>query len=184
MATAYMVSDEQDEQRDALNGLFNRRRFYGDLDSAVRDAGQIAYILADLDECKKVNDTYGHEVGNRILRDVAQIFATRCAASHSSFGPYRHGGEAFCVFLTDVDAEKTVEFAESLRAGVEGLRFDAHPRLRVTARLAAVTADLRGRDGDQRQRCQEYLLSQPHEAVYCHPQDKKHNEVVMLPQGD
>jgi diguanylate cyclase (GGDEF)-like protein len=124
---ANMASDEQDEQRDALTGLLNRRKFHNDLDSALRHAEQIAYILADLDEFKKVNDTYGHEVGNRILRDVAQIFATRCAASRSSLGPYRHGGEAFCVFLTDVDVEKMVEFAESLRAGVERLRFDAYP---------------------------------------------------------
>ena len=129
-----------------------------------------------------MNDTYGHEVGNRILRDVAQIFATRCAASPRSFGPYRHGGEAFCVFLTDVDAEKTVELSESLRGGVERLRFDAYPHLRVTARLAVVTVALQGRDGGQRHRCEEYLLSKAHEAVYCHPKDKKHNEVVMVPQ--
>ena len=129
-----------------------------------------------------MNDTYGHEVGNRILRDVAQIFATRCAASPRSFGPYRHGGEAFCVFLTDVDAEKTVELSESLRGGVERLRFDAYPHLRVTARLAVVTVALQGRDGGQRHRCEEYLLSKAHEAVYCHPKDKKHNEVVMVSQ--
>ena len=177
-----MVSNEQAEQRDALTGVFNRRKFHSDLESALRDAGQISCILADLDEFKKVNDTYDHEVGNRILRDAAQIFATRCAASPRSFGPYRHGGEAFCVFLTDVDAEKTVELSESLRGGVERLRFDAYPHLRVTARLAVVTVALQGRDGGQRHRCEEYLLSKAHEAIYCHPKDKKHNEVVMVPQ--
>ena len=179
-----MVSDENDEQRDHLTGIFNRRKCYGDLDSAMRDAGQIAYILADLDQFKKVNDTYGHEVGNRVLYDVAQMFATRCAATHSSFGPYRHGGEAFCVFLADVDAEKAMGFAESLRAGVEMLRFNAYPDLKVTARLAVVTVAVHGGDAGERQRCQEYLGGKAHEAVYCHPKDKKHNGVVTVAQGD
>jgi hypothetical protein len=71
------------------------------------------------------------------------------------------GGEAFCVFLTDVDAEKTRKFADSLRAGVELLRFDAYPELRVTVRLEVA-----------------------HEAVYCHPKDKKYNEVVSIAHGD
>jgi diguanylate cyclase (GGDEF)-like protein len=135
------------------------------------------------DEFKKVNDGYGYEVGNRVLREVAQVFTTGCAATPGSVGPYRHGGEAFCVFLTDVDAEKTLAFAESLRAGVERLRFDAYPEPKVTARFAVVTVAIRRRDGDQRQLCQEYLMSKAHEAVYSHPKEKKHNEVVIIPQG-
>jgi PleD family two-component response regulator len=92
------------------------------------------------------------------------------------------GGEAFCVFLTDVDAEKTRKFADSLRAGVELLRFDAYPELRVTVRLAVVTTPIHERD--ERQRCLEYLASKAHEAVYCHPKDKKYNEVVSIAHGD
>jgi hypothetical protein len=94
------------------------------------------------------------------------------------------GGEAFCVFLTDVDAEKTRKFADSLRAGVELLRFDAYPELRVTVRLAVVTIPIHERDERQRQRCLEYLASKAHEAAYCLPKDKKYDEVVCITHGD
>ena len=169
-----MPSHEEYEQRDFLTGIFNRRKFIVDLESAIRNAAQMTYILADLDRFKDVNDMYGHEVGDRVLRNVAQVFAARCAATRNSFGPYRHGGESFCLFLTDVDAPTAMEFAESLRAGVEELRLDTYPELKVTARLAVVTAPADGHDNA------EVVQAKAHNSVYCHPDDKKRNGVVHV----
>jgi two-component system cell cycle response regulator len=169
-----MMSNEENEQRDLLTRVFNRRKFSVDLESAMRDARQITYILADLDRFKDVNDTYGHEVGDRMLRNVAKVFAAKCAATRNSFGPYRQGGEAFCVLLTDVDTGKAMEFAESLRAGVEEFRLDSYPKLRVTARVAVVTGPVDRHDNG------EVLQAKAHSAVYCHPEHKKRNGVVHV----
>jgi diguanylate cyclase (GGDEF)-like protein len=169
-----MISNEENEQRDLLTGAFSCRKFNVDLEFAMRDAAQMIYILADLDRFKNVNDMYGHEVGDRVLRNVAQLFAAKCAATRNSFGPYRHGGEAFCVFLTDVDTGRAMEFAESLRAGVEELRSETYPELKVTARLAVVTAPVDGHDNG------EVFQAAAHRALYCHPDDKKRNGVVHV----
>jgi diguanylate cyclase (GGDEF)-like protein len=83
---------------DCLTRIFNRSKCYSDLDSAMRHASEVAYILADLDQFKKVNDTYGHGVGDTVLRTVAQVFATRCTATPSSLGPYRQGGRGVLRF--------------------------------------------------------------------------------------
>ena len=160
--------------RCGLTGLFNYRKLQADLASALRASKAVTFILADLDDFKRVNDTYGYEVGDSVLCTVASTMAGTCAASRSCLGPYRLGGEAFCAILTNVDADLAMEFADTLRVGVEQIRIDGYPELRVTARLAVVTTPA---DGDAVSN-QEHLLSAAHHVVYCHPKDKKHNAVV------
>jgi diguanylate cyclase (GGDEF)-like protein len=110
--------------RCGLTGLFNYRKLQADLASALRASKAVTFILADLDDFKRVNDTYGYEVGDSVLCTVASTMAGTCAASRSCLGPYRLGGEAFCAILTNVDADLAMEFADTLRVGVEQIRID------------------------------------------------------------
>src|ERR1035441_9654733 len=107
---------------DFLTGLFNHRKLRSDFASALRRSKQRAFIMADLDEFKRVNDMYGHVVGDTVIVRVAKTFADKCVASSGCLGPYRIGGESFCAILTEIDAELAVEFAESLRVGGEKIQ--------------------------------------------------------------
>jgi diguanylate cyclase (GGDEF)-like protein len=169
---------------DGLTGIFGSRQMQSDLASALRGSKQLSYIMADLDEFKIVNDTFGHEAGDNVLRGVAQAFADKCASTRSCLGPYRFGGESFGAILIEVEAGRAVEFAESLRIGVEQLRVDAHPELRVTARFAVVTAPVHELDGDSVERYMSYFMGTAHAALYCRPKGKKPNKVVDFAQSD
>jgi len=128
--------------RDALTGSFDIHRFHRDFDSTLHTSNRVALIVADVDDMKSVNDTYGVEFGDAVLRRIAKALMTRCRAT-GTLGPYRIG-EAFD-FIQARDVEKGPEIAELLREDVENLRFDAHPKFRVTIRLAVAIAPADGK---------------------------------------
>ncbi len=98
---------------DGLTGLWNHaaiiERLANELDRARRDAGRIGVILFDLDHFKQVNDTYGHRVGDQVLREAAQRIKT-------VLRPYdvvgRYGGEEFLTVAPDCDLRLATEVAE------------------------------------------------------------------------
>ncbi|HRF47118.1 MAG TPA: GGDEF domain-containing protein [Anaerolineales bacterium] len=105
---------------DALTGLSNRRHF---LEAAARSherlqlAGQpFAVLVLDIDHFKRVNDTYGHAAGDRVLRDVADICRR---AVRSTDLAARIGGEEFVVALPGTGLEGALELAERLRARIQ-----------------------------------------------------------------
>jgi diguanylate cyclase (GGDEF)-like protein len=161
-------------RRDPLTGLLDHRKLQSDLVAAMRSSQQIAYILVDLDEFKKINDEYGHDIGDQVLRAVARALAGKCDRNRSCLGPYRQGGESFSVILSDMDAGLAVSFANAVRGSIEQVRIDGHPDLKVTARFAVVTATVDGIEDV------EVLLLKAHGAVYCHPDEKKSNSVVHI----
>jgi diguanylate cyclase (GGDEF)-like protein len=69
-------------------------------------------VLGDVDHFKKVNDTYGHSVGDEVLAHVGQVLrqSVRCTDFVA-----RYGGEEFCVLFTDVDEQRAVRLADNLR---------------------------------------------------------------------
>jgi diguanylate cyclase (GGDEF)-like protein len=95
---------------DELTGLPNRRRLVSEIDSFLEKEG--ALLLLDLDGFKPVNDLYGHEMGDRILRQVAQRFS-RSLPSGAILA--RLGGDEFGVIATGND-EATLELASALKA--------------------------------------------------------------------
>jgi diguanylate cyclase (GGDEF)-like protein len=124
---------------DGLTGLCNRRRFLDSLDSALslaarRDA-PLSVALIDVDRFKQYNDAHGHQAGDEVLRQVAELLR-RHVRAHDL--PARHGGEEFLVLLPETDAQAALCLAERLRVAIE-----AHPwphRL-VTASLGVATAE-------------------------------------------
>jgi diguanylate cyclase (GGDEF)-like protein len=95
---------------DELTGLPNRRRLMAELESYSTTEG--AFLLLDLDRFKPVNDEYGHEAGNQVLRQVAQRFS-RVLPTGSVLA--RLGGDEFGVLMNGNYAE-TLEVAHALRA--------------------------------------------------------------------
>jgi diguanylate cyclase (GGDEF)-like protein len=92
-------------------------------------------LVLDIDHFKRINDTFGHEVGDRVLHRVA---STCRAALRQRDVIGRTGGEEFIVVMPDADAKVAVEVAERLRGAVERADWsDLDPELRVTVSVGA-----------------------------------------------
>jgi len=113
---------------DSLTGLASRRRTEEVLQSELArlQAGMsLSLVIMDVDHFKSVNDTYGHEVGDDVLRGVARLLLQRVRLQ-DLVG--RWGGEEFVVICADSTQEEALALAERLRAGLEGYSF---PRVGV-----------------------------------------------------
>jgi two-component system, cell cycle response regulator len=113
---------------DGLTGLHNHRAFQDYLEeqfqTAMRNKQPLALILMDVDHFKQYNDTYGHQAGDEVLRQVAQILQTN--VREGDFVA-RYGGEEFVVVLPRTDSESAVAVAERLRRAVESAEWQLRP---------------------------------------------------------
>lgn len=104
---------------DMLTGVFSRRAILEALDSEVerarRHGNGLACLMLDLDRFKTVNDTHGHQFGDRALRRIARVIADLCRAN-DYLG--RYGGEEFLLILPETRIEGATAFAERVRAAV------------------------------------------------------------------
>jgi len=109
---------------DALTGLINRREFdnrlHAALLSAQRGEGSYALLYIDLDQFKVVNDTCGHQAGDRLLRDVTGLLQTRVRTSDTIA---RLGGDEFGVLLEGCTLEQATRIAEGVRQAIRDFRF-------------------------------------------------------------
>jgi diguanylate cyclase (GGDEF)-like protein/PAS domain S-box-containing protein len=109
---------------DALTGLINRREFDNRLHAAVlsaqRGEGTYALLYIDLDQFKVVNDTCGHQAGDRLLRDVTGLLQSRVRASDTIA---RLGGDEFGVLLEGCTVEQSTRIAEGVRQAIRDYRF-------------------------------------------------------------
>jgi two-component system cell cycle response regulator len=109
---------------DALTGVSNRRFFSRRLTEEVerwaRHAGPLVCMLVDVDFFKQVNDRYGHQVGDRVLRQIAGVLGQDLRASDVLA---RYGGEEFVLLLPDTTAAQGAVIAERLRANIEHSAF-------------------------------------------------------------
>ena len=122
---------------DDLTQLANRRRFEEALEHEVsrvqRFGGNLALILADLDDFKAVNDRFGHQVGDDVLRTFADVVRHTVRAVDI---PARQGGEEFAVILPGTDVGEAMLVAERLRTQLADRRISAAPEeLFVTVSL-------------------------------------------------
>ena len=105
---------------DELTGLYNHRLFVTRLDEEAdrvnRYGGGLGVVMADLDDFKRVNDTWGHQVGDEVLRRTGAAIKR---ASRRIDIAARYGGEEFAVILPLTDRDGAVAFAERLRVAVE-----------------------------------------------------------------
>jgi two-component system cell cycle response regulator len=109
---------------DQLTGLHNRRYMATQLKALVERAGNggepVSLLAVDIDHFKKINDSYGHDVGDEVLSE----FAVRLASNVRAIDlPVRHGGEEFLVVMPDTRLEDAHRIAERLRLHVGGEPF-------------------------------------------------------------
>ena len=110
---------------DALTGLINRREFevrLGEALQGARDAENLRHVLLylDLDQFKVVNDTCGHEAGDRLLKQVTSVVQTRIRTTDTLA---RLGGDEFGVLLHDCTLDTANRIAEGLRQAIRDYRF-------------------------------------------------------------
>ncbi|HTE39502.1 MAG TPA: EAL domain-containing protein [Steroidobacteraceae bacterium] len=118
-ALAYQAS------HDALTGLINRREFENRLNEALlatRNQISVTHVLLylDLDQFKVVNDTCGHQAGDRLLKQVTGLLQTRIRSNDTIA---RLGGDEFGVLLQDCNAERGAAIADTLRQTIRDFRF-------------------------------------------------------------
>jgi len=127
---------------DSLTGLYNRRGLFAlsehEIQLARRNKRRPSVILFDIDRFKQVNDTYGHGVGDEVLRELA----ARVRDSIRSIDIFaRYGGEEFAILAPDSNLSSAYEMAERLRQLVEAEPFETHRGLiPVTISLGVVEA--------------------------------------------
>jgi diguanylate cyclase (GGDEF)-like protein len=111
---------------DALTGLNNHRHFMEELTSevnrAVHSDAPLSVMILDLDEFKRINDTYGHLVGDQVLLATADIIKGHL---HSSDIIARYGGDEFCVALTNTSVPKARAVATKIRKEIADKTFSA-----------------------------------------------------------
>ena len=121
---------------DQLTGLHNRRYMTGQLDALLQRAAAggepVSLLVIDIDHFKQVNDSFGHDAGDEVLRE----FAVRLASNVRAIDlPVRHGGEEFVVVMPDTELEDARRIAERIRLHVAGSPFrvmDGEELLTVT----------------------------------------------------
>jgi two-component system cell cycle response regulator len=126
---------------DGLTGLYNHRHFQDELfrefEESARYGRPLSLAMADLDFFKKVNDTYGHAVGDEVLKAVARMFKE---SSRSTDLVARYGGEEFAVLMPETDLDSALAFAEKLRALVEATPVQTQSgALHVTVSIGVAT---------------------------------------------
>ena len=122
---------------DELTGLFNLRHFHDTLDTEIerqrRFGTNVGLVMLDIDDFKRINDTYGHQQGDLVLIEVARVLRN---LSRDIDEPARYGGEEMAVILPQTDVAGAELLAERMRAAVEDLRIerlDGEGPLAVTA---------------------------------------------------
>jgi diguanylate cyclase (GGDEF)-like protein len=128
---------------DSLTGLKNHQYFFGRLDEELarlrRHKEPVSLIAMDLDHFKRVNDTHGHPVGDRVLSAIAASVRDTLR-EEETFA--RLGGEEFAILLPGLDGERARQVAERVYQVIESVRIplDGGDEVRVTASLGVATA--------------------------------------------
>lgn len=114
---------EQLSQEDSLTGLLNRRAFYSiadkEMERSDRYYNNLVLMMLDIDHFKVVNDTWGHNFGDVILKEISIIFSDCVRTTDFIF---RLGGEEFGILLPETDANGALQLAERIRKAVEDMK--------------------------------------------------------------
>jgi two-component system cell cycle response regulator len=127
---------------DGLTGLFNHRHFQERLKQEFHRLGRfpepISLLIIDIDHFKEINDTYGHPVGDAVLKDVSDIIKKTI---RNIDVPARYGGEEFTVILIGTNARGALKMAERLRKAVMKKVFSAESKdFQITVSIGLSTS--------------------------------------------
>ncbi len=145
---ASLLLTEERSVRDSLTHLYNHESFYEELEYYRNQFDQnhtvFSVIIADIDNFKKVNDTYGHAFGDEVIRQLGDLFIQ--TGKKEAFSA-RYGGEEFTMILPYADP---VPVAEQIRAGFEAISFKTDDGIRhFTLSLGAAVYDRKHESGSR-----------------------------------
>jgi diguanylate cyclase (GGDEF)-like protein len=133
---------------DSLTGLYDRRYFMVKLQEEVLRAERcgkpLSVVMADLDRFKKINDTYGHDAGDRALEAIAKFFQKNIRDVDAVA---RYGGEEFVMLIPDADQSAAFCLAQRLRQELANVNLDDLPPITMSLGIAAYPSD--GTDIDE-----------------------------------
>ena len=170
---------------DELTGLGNYARFQEllgvEIEQVRRYGDPVGLIMIDLDDFKSINDTFGHQQGDAVLKEVARVLLETSREADSAI---RYGGDELVVVLPRTDLWGAVTLGERVRAAIEELeitRLDERGSLRVTASVGVAASDA----GDK-----EALISEADRALYAAKREGKNRtartgvEPAKVPSGE
>ncbi len=143
---------------DGLTGIYNRRSFNESLakefERAKRYQETLTLIIIDLDFLKKINDTYGHKVGDAAIKGIGTVLKTN---SRTNDFCARYGGEEFCVLLPNTDTEMAAQIAQRIRILINEIQIEG-PGV-ISASLGVASYPIHASDSDS-------LFNKADEALY------------------
>ena len=105
---------------DSLTGLYNRRYFDANIETEIKrsqkDGNSLSMLMMDIDHFKMVNDTHGHDIGDKVLIDLAKLIKQSVRLNDIAS---RFGGEEFSILLPETSMESALKLAERIRSSVE-----------------------------------------------------------------
>ena len=166
---------------DVLTGLYNRRYFDDNLDKEWKRSGRnkslLSVILLDIDYFKKINDTYGHQIGDEYLRKLAVTLTS--VFKRDSDIVARYGGEEFIALLPDVDADHAFQLAEKATQKVASMAIDyqgEEVRTTISAGVNACIPDFNSRS--------DSIVAGVDQALYMAKQRGRNQVVVLSSKGE
>jgi diguanylate cyclase (GGDEF)-like protein len=141
--TRYAINMFQAMSRDTLTGVFNRRhldeRLVSEVSFANRHKTPLSLLFIDIDHFKKINDTYDHQCGDTILRQVAQLMGMMIRTEDELA---RYGGEEFAILCRQTTEDQGATMAQRIRSSIEAFDFNAkeHP-IKCTISIGVASLD-------------------------------------------
>ncbi|WP_233570060.1 GGDEF domain-containing protein [Aerococcus agrisoli] len=109
--------------RDGLTTLYNSRKLEEDLRKISDNNSSYSILILDVDNFKKLNDTYGHTIGDKALEEIGVIFNK---LKNELFDYYRYGGEEFVAIVFDCTGEKTLKLADDIHSSLKEMPLVSH----------------------------------------------------------
>ena len=149
--------------RDSLTGLFNRRHMEESLARellrAARNHKPVAVLMLDLDHFKRFNDSFGHEAGDILLRELGSLLASQIRGGDIAC---RYGGEEFLIILVDADVDAAAHRAETLKEQIRNMHIHDRGRTlpQVTVSMGVAGFPAHGTSAQQIINCADRALYQ------------------------
>lgn len=161
---------------DGLTGIYNRRyfeqRILEELERSVRYNGSMALLMIDIDHFKKLNDEFGHLLGDEVLRQVSNIFTQNLRKNDVVC---RYGGEEFAILVPETPGTRATAVADKLRRIIETWNFPGVPRpVTISVGVAEFPTDGRSRDE---------LMKAADDALYLAKQRGRNRVVAAQPKA-
>jgi diguanylate cyclase (GGDEF)-like protein len=168
---------EQMATIDSVTELFNRRQFIllanREVERTLRYDKNLAAMMIDIDHFKRVNDTYGHAMGDQALYAIARL-CKQTLRSIDIVG--RYGGDEYAIILPEADLESARLVADRLRQKVDGLE------IRVADKMIHITVSIGVASLKETQKNLEFLLACTDQALYAAKQDGRNMvKTYLLP---